>query len=174
MPGALLAQLRQNGFGEADEAEDVGLEDRHELGFGRLFDRARDAVARVIDEHIDAAEVRNRIRHRALDRGGVGDVERQRQAGLGGTSGRGAAASPVCGPSRRRDVPVRAEARPDADRKPLVVPVMSQTFEIEGEAVLVFAIQAWMRRGPMTMEEGFGGNNVEIESVDRLIPERGG
>ncbi len=55
---ALFAEVRQEGAGDVDEAEDVGVEDRHELVFGDLFEGSGDAVAGVVDEDVDAAEVR--------------------------------------------------------------------------------------------------------------------
>jgi len=38
VPGALCAELRQEGARDADKAKHIGFEDGQELGFGRLFD----------------------------------------------------------------------------------------------------------------------------------------
>ena len=50
---ALLAEMRQQSLGNADEAEDVGVEHRHELVFGDFFDCSGEAVAGVVDEDVD-------------------------------------------------------------------------------------------------------------------------
>ena len=69
---ARAAQMGQDGAGDLEQAEDIGLELALDLLRGRLLDRGQQAVAGVVDEDVDAAE--------AVDRclgGGDGPVPRR-------------------------------------------------------------------------------------------------
>ena len=82
MAATLRAELRQEGARDADEAEDICFDDGKEFRFGRLFDAARDAVAGVIHEHVDAVECRDGFGGDGLDLLGLGDVEREDARGV--------------------------------------------------------------------------------------------
>jgi len=53
------------------------LEHARPLGVVVRGDVARRADAGVVDQHVDAAELLGRLRHRSVDRGPVGDVGRK-------------------------------------------------------------------------------------------------
>ena len=75
---ALLAEVRQKRTSDAHQAEDIGLEHGHELVFGDLFDRARETIARVVDEHIDRTEAGDGLGDDRVNLRGVGDIECER------------------------------------------------------------------------------------------------
>jgi hypothetical protein len=108
---ARAAQMGQDGAGDLEQAEDVGLELALDLLRGRLLDRGQQAVAGVVHEDVDAAE--------AVDRclgGGDGlclvvDVERRgKQVALSAEGGRDG-----IGISRRGDHEVTALERVACD-----------------------------------------------------------
>ncbi|AUX41706.1 uncharacterized protein SOCE26_031280 [Sorangium cellulosum] len=70
--GALLPELRKHGARHREEAEHVRLEDAPHLVALGLLDRADDAVAGVVHQHIDPAEPSDG----SLDRGGDGRLVR--------------------------------------------------------------------------------------------------
>ena len=73
--GALLAQDRQRGLGDPQRTEQVGLELGAGLGLGELLDHAELAVAGVVDDDVEAAEVLVRPRDGGEVGVAVGDVE---------------------------------------------------------------------------------------------------
>lgn len=79
MPATLRAHARQNRARHRKEAEDVRVELRADLTLIAPFDRALIAVARIVDEHVDRAELFVRLRHGGLDLRGVGHVQRHAQ-----------------------------------------------------------------------------------------------
>jgi hypothetical protein len=52
----LLPHERDRGFGDVDDAEEIGLNLCAELGEARILDRADIAIARIVDEHIELPE----------------------------------------------------------------------------------------------------------------------
>jgi hypothetical protein len=77
---ALRAHRRQHELAHAHEAEDVGLELAAHLVEGDALDRARLAVAGVVDQRADGSVLGLDRAYRLLHRGLVGDVERQQPA----------------------------------------------------------------------------------------------
>jgi len=68
---------------DGQRAEEVGVEQRAQLGVGRLLQRADHAVAGVVDQHVDAPEARDRRIDGRLGGARDVDVERHRQHALG-------------------------------------------------------------------------------------------
>ena len=90
VPRALRAHHGRHRLRDPQRPEEVGLDDLARLGLGGLLDRAVQAVAGVVDEHIDATEVlvararprRTRLRdrrRRARRASAFGDAARSRQ-----------------------------------------------------------------------------------------------
>jgi hypothetical protein len=52
----LGAHHREHGTGDGEQAEDVGVEHRADLGVGGLLDGPEQAPPGVVDEHVDPAE----------------------------------------------------------------------------------------------------------------------
>ena len=83
-PAALCAHMRQHKLGEARQTEEVHLElaaclvDRH------IFNSAVGAVARVVDEHVNAAFCINNLLHGGFHGGLIGNVNAERFHALGG------------------------------------------------------------------------------------------
>ena len=77
MAAALFAEVRKKCFRDADQPEDIGLEDRHVLGFGRFFNGSRKAKTGIVDDHIDATEVIDRCGYRGVHGGLIGHIERR-------------------------------------------------------------------------------------------------
>lgn len=123
---ALGAHDRQYGLGDPERTEQVRLHLVAQLLFGNLLDHAEQAVARVVDDHLEAAELLVRGGHRCGDGRLVRDVERQGQncvAVLGDEiiqCGLFLAVAATLSPRSRAD---SANARP----RPRDVPVMNQT-----------------------------------------------
>ena len=80
---ALLAHLRQHQTAHRQQAEHVGVELGANALVGDRLDRARLAVAGVVDEHADRTLGRLDRLHRGPPRPLVDDVERERPAALG-------------------------------------------------------------------------------------------
>ncbi len=79
MSAALGPQVRQRGLGHPQRAEDVGLDLVACLLLGQLLDEAEVAVAGVVDDDVEPAEVVVRLLDRGEVRVAVGDVELDRQ-----------------------------------------------------------------------------------------------
>ena len=75
MAGALLAQDRQGGLGDVDDAEEVRVDLGAEVLGGDVLDRGEVGVAGVVDDDVEAAERLDRRPHGGLGGGRVGDVE---------------------------------------------------------------------------------------------------
>ena len=101
---ALRAHRREHELAHADEAEDVRLELRADLLERDGLDRARLAVAGVVDQHADRAVLLLHGGDGGLHRGLVGDVEGERAAArrLEVREGLGAAGGRVDGPAEAR------------------------------------------------------------------------
>ena len=74
--GSLLAEVRQERLGRPDHPEKVGVDLARELIVGDALERAREAVAGVVEEHVDATEGDRLLRCRG-DLRPVGDIELQ-------------------------------------------------------------------------------------------------
>ena len=72
---ALPAHDRQHGAGEVRHAIEVGGELPLDVGCGHLLEIAEEAVARVIDQDVDAPEASNGGVDRSSGLGCVGDIE---------------------------------------------------------------------------------------------------
>ena len=78
-PPPLFAQQRDRRAGDVVDAPEVGLELAAEILLRCRLDRRHVGVARVVDDHVDAAEVLARLVQGVDDEGGIDDVERQRE-----------------------------------------------------------------------------------------------
>jgi hypothetical protein len=67
--------MRQDGLREPPLAEQVGVELAPDLGLVHVLDRAVEAVAGVVDHHVYAAEVGDRLRNHPFDGGAIRDIE---------------------------------------------------------------------------------------------------
>src|SRR5205085_3897746 len=65
----------KHGARHVERAEEVRLELGAEVRVRDLLERARDEVARVVDEHVDPAEPCNGCVNGSLSAGRVGDIE---------------------------------------------------------------------------------------------------
>lgn len=86
MPCALLAQVGQRGLNDPHRAEHVGLQLVSQLLLGQLLDSAEHAVARVVHDDVETAEVLLGPLHALEDGGLVGHVQlkRKHRAIIGG------------------------------------------------------------------------------------------
>ena len=75
VPGPLRTHHRRHRLRDPQRPEEVGLDDLARLGLGGLFDRSVQAVAGVVDEHIDAPEMFVYARDRGEDGCAIVDVE---------------------------------------------------------------------------------------------------
>ena len=110
---------------ELDGAGQVGGDDVVDLGVGEFFGGAEQAVAGVADDHVDAAELGERVVDDVADGDGVGDVEDRGWNVCGYRSSRSltlpvSRTVPTTRSPRSRSCSV--SSRP----KPLLTPVMSQ------------------------------------------------
>nr|ANY57991.1 LysR transcriptional regulator [uncultured bacterium] len=80
---ALAPQDGQHRLRDPHRAEEVGLHLLPQFAFREFLDHAEVAVARVVDDDVDAPEVLGRAVDRREDALPVGDVEPQRQHGAG-------------------------------------------------------------------------------------------
>ena len=78
-PEPCVAQERQRGLGDPQRAEQVGLELVAGVGLAELLDHAELAVAGVVDDDVEPAEVLVRLRDGGEVGVAVGDVELERQ-----------------------------------------------------------------------------------------------
>ena len=109
MAAALLAQERQRRLRHPQRAEQVGLDLIASLGLAELLDHPELAVAGVVDDDVEAAEVLVRAAHRGERRVAVGHVERHGQHRVAVLR---AEVVERAGVSRRRGDPVAALAAP--------------------------------------------------------------
>lgn len=126
MARALLAEDRQDGLGDVEDAEQVRLELVAELLLGDLLDGAEEAVAGVVDDDVERSERLVRGLHGGGDLVAVGDVELE-----------GSTASPYCSTRSFRVSVLRAVAATLSPRwsaastnsrpKPFEAPVTNQT-----------------------------------------------
>ncbi len=131
--GALLAQERQRRLRHPHRAEDVGLHLVAELLLGQLLDEAEVAVAGVVDDDVEPAEVRVRLLRRPRSR----PPGRSRRAGAAAArrrtsrtrSSRVLVSRAVAATRSPRSSAAIVHSRP----KPRDAPVMNQVFE---EAVM--------------------------------------
>src|SRR6185437_13323087 len=72
---ALLAHVGEQSTRDADEAEDIGVEDRHVFVFRSLLDGSDNAVSGVVDENINRAKTRHSLGNNGVDLSGVGDIQ---------------------------------------------------------------------------------------------------
>ncbi len=75
MPAALGAQDRQRRLGDVDHAQEIGRDLRLEIGQLDVLERGGVGVARVVDDDVEAAEVRVAGLDGGGDGGGVRDVQ---------------------------------------------------------------------------------------------------
>lgn len=68
--------MRQHRTRHRHRAEQIDVELAANVGFARHLEMAELAMARIVDQHIDATERRDRTLDRARHRSGVGNVER--------------------------------------------------------------------------------------------------
>ena len=133
-------RIRQRGLGDPQRAEHVGLDLVARLGLGELLDEAELAVAGVVDDDVEPAEVVVGL----LDRGevgvAVGHVERDRQQRVAVLRRRGRRASTVSRAVAATLSPRSSAAIAHSRPKPRDVPVMNQTFS------LMFGVHAPQRR----------------------------
>ena len=128
MTGAALAEVREKGAGDADEAEDVGLEDGHELIFGSFLDGAGEAIAGVVDEDVDRAEAGSSLSHDGEHLRGVSDVKRVGLGAVGVLLLKVGHLSPHQGAGGGDDLAaVRRISSASRRPKPVEAPVMNQT-----------------------------------------------
>ena len=83
-PAALCAHMRQHQLGEAREAEEVHLELAACLVNGDIFNGAVGSVARVVDEHVNAAFCVNDLLYGGFHGFFIGNVQAERFYTLGG------------------------------------------------------------------------------------------
>ena len=79
MPGALLAEHRERGLGDVDDAKEVGVDLSAEILERDVLDRREVGVPGVVDDDVDPSEVLDAGGDRRLRRGGIGDIEGERQ-----------------------------------------------------------------------------------------------
>jgi hypothetical protein len=76
VPGALLAQNREGGFGDVDDAKQVRVDLRAKRVERHVLDGGEVGVAGVVDYDVEAAERVNRALHGLVGGRILGDVER--------------------------------------------------------------------------------------------------
>ena len=118
---ALCAQDRQDGPGDVQRAEEVGLHLRPELPGTDVLEVARVEVARIVDEDVDAAEALDRSLSGGNRGAGVGDVERDGEQVLVLTD---RSLDPVA----TTECPAARAACAMSMPRPRPAPVMNQTF----------------------------------------------
>ena len=87
VPAPLGTQDREGRLRDPEGPEEVRLDLRARLGLREFLDHAEEPVAGVVDDDVEPAELRVRLRHGLERRRAIGDVERDRQdavAVLGG------------------------------------------------------------------------------------------
>ena len=83
MAGALPSHHRKDGSGDVHRPEKVGRQLLFDLLGRHLFEVALERGAGVVDQHVDAAERRNRSVDRRKRVGDAGHVERHHQQAIG-------------------------------------------------------------------------------------------
>ncbi len=79
MAAALFTHDRNGGLGYPQRAEEVGLDLGSRFILGDLFDEPEVAIARVVDDDVEAAEMIVRLRDRGRRGGPVRDIQLDRQ-----------------------------------------------------------------------------------------------
>ena len=118
--------MRQHRSGDAEQAEHVGAEQLAGLRGAGLLDRAEQAVAGIVDQDIDAAELLHRLARGLVGLGLAGDVEPRRQQALMCAKARGDGVGIAGGRNHRIARPSSAASAIRAP-KPREAPVMNQT-----------------------------------------------
>jgi len=65
----------KHGTGESRRAEEMHLEERAQVGVGRLLERSDVGPPGVVDQHVDPAMLMEHIVHRRFDTGSVGHIK---------------------------------------------------------------------------------------------------
>ncbi len=129
-PRALLAQERQRRLGDPERAEEVGLHLVADVGLAELLDHAELAVAGVVDDDVEAAELLVRRADRGERAVPVGDVEAAAAAAGRRTSRRGRRGSTVSRAVAATESPRSRAAIAHSRPKPRDAPVMNQIFAL--------------------------------------------
>ncbi len=103
---------------------------RAHLVLARFLHRADQGVARVVEDDVQPAEVRVRLRHGLPDLRRIGHVERQRQDGVAETFLQVGDAGHVAGGGGHPVAAVAALASVQMRPKPREAPVMNQVFSM--------------------------------------------
>ena len=111
---ALLAKLRQKCARHPQQPKDIGLEHRHKFRLGDLFDRARNAIARIVHQHIHTPELRQRLRYRRIHLSGRWSHPAQAPSPSADTSLQDPPSCPPCAPWRQPCRPPSKPLRPAA------------------------------------------------------------
>ena len=170
-PAALLAQERQRGLGDPQRAEQVGLDLVAGLGLAELLDHAELAVAGVVDDDVEAAEVLVRLLRRP----------RRPPSRSVTSSASGSSASPYfcdevvegarCrGRWRRRGRRARARRSAHSRPKPRDVPVMNQVLLL---TVLSSSSTHGVRNVQVVVRAGYSGPAARPGRSRRRCPLRG-
>ncbi len=100
---AACPHLWERGAEYVPDSEDLDVEHLAGLGVGHFLDRGEEAVARVVDDHVDAAEVFPGGRNRGLDVGLVRERDLKREKAARVDIGK-SVGQPTGGASGGRDV----------------------------------------------------------------------
>jgi hypothetical protein len=109
---ALLAQQRQRGLRDPQRAEQVGLDLSTGLLLGDLLDRPEVAVAGVVDDDVQAAEMLVSLGDGGERRLPVGDIEREREQRVAVLDPQVLESARVAGGGRNAIAALQCRARP--------------------------------------------------------------